>query len=58
MTVERFEDLIIWREARELVKSVYKLTSKSPLKNDYGLKDQYLDTNRKVKYKKTSPSNL
>lgn len=40
MKVERFEDLIIWQEARELVKSIYKLTSRLPFKKDYGLKDQ------------------
>lgn len=40
MKVERFEDLVIWQEARELVKSIYKLTSKGPFKKDFGLKDQ------------------
>lgn len=40
MKVERFEDLQIWQEARELVKSIYKLTSKGPFKKDFGLKDQ------------------
>lgn len=40
MKVERFEDLIIWQEARELVKSIYKLTSKPQFKKDYGLRDQ------------------
>lgn len=40
MKVERFEDLIIWQEARILVKSIYKLTSKVPFKKDSGLKDQ------------------
>ena len=40
MKVERFEDLVIWQEARELVKSIYQLTSKGPFKKDFGLKDQ------------------
>ncbi len=40
MKVERFEDLIIWQEARELVKSIYKLTLKRPFKKDFELKDQ------------------
>jgi len=28
MKIERFEDLEVWRLSRELVKSIYKLTSK------------------------------
>ncbi len=40
MKVERFEDLVIWQEARELVKSIYKLTSAGLFKKDFGLKDQ------------------
>lgn len=40
MKVERVEDLIIWQEARELVKLIYKLTSKPQSKKDYGLRDQ------------------
>lgn len=40
MRVERFEDLIIWQEARALVKAIYKLTSKPSFRKDYGLRDQ------------------
>jgi hypothetical protein len=29
-TVERFEDLQVWQEGREIVKVVYRLTSKFP----------------------------
>jgi len=39
-TVERFEDLVVWQEAREIVKVVYRLTSKFPRKELYGLADQ------------------
>jgi four helix bundle protein len=35
--VEKFEDLIVWQRARELVKSVYAFSRKW---SDYGLKDQ------------------
>ncbi len=38
--VERFEDLVVWQEAREIVKVVYRLTSKFPRKELYGLADQ------------------
>lgn len=40
MTAKRFEDLVVWKEARELVRVVYKLTCKSPFKNDFGMRDQ------------------
>jgi len=39
-TVERFEDLRVWQEAREIVRVVYRLTSKFPRKELYGLADQ------------------
>jgi four helix bundle protein len=39
-TVERFEDLQVWQEAREIVKVVYGLTKKFPRKELYGLADQ------------------
>ncbi len=40
MKIERFEDLEIWRLARELYKYVYELTSVSPFANDFRLRDQ------------------
>jgi four helix bundle protein len=40
MSIKKFEELRIWQESRELTKFVYKLTSKSIFKSDYGLKDQ------------------
>jgi len=39
-TVKRFEDLEVWKEARELVRLVYKLTSKFPKHEVYGLASQ------------------
>jgi len=35
-----FEKLIVWQEARELVKEVYKLTSKFPKDELFGLTNQ------------------
>ncbi len=39
-TIKRFEDLISWQRARELVKYIYYLTKKSAFQNDRGLKTQ------------------
>ena len=39
-TVERFEDLRVWREAREIVCIVYRLTKKFPPNERYGLASQ------------------
>lgn len=36
-TIQRFEDLECWQEARELVKIVYSLTKKTEFKKDYEL---------------------
>lgn len=35
MIVEKFEDLIIWQESRELTKYVRNLTNRLPFKNDF-----------------------
>lgn len=40
MTIERFEDLEIWQEARILSKMIFQLTEKSAFRRDYKLKDQ------------------
>lgn len=37
---KRFEDLVFWRQARELTRLVYTLTQKDGFAKDYGLKDQ------------------
>ena len=36
----RFEDLLVWQKAIELVKQVYLLTADGPLNRDFGLRDQ------------------
>lgn len=40
MTIERFEDLEIWKEARELCKSIFQITEKDPFCRDFKLRDQ------------------
>ena len=40
MKVKAFEDLQVWKDAREFVKSIYALTSSSHFNRDYGLKEQ------------------
>lgn len=40
MKITRFEDLEIWKEARELSGFVYKVTSSAPFYKDYRFKDQ------------------
>lgn len=36
----QFEDLKAWQKARELTNDVYQICRMSPLKNDFGLRDQ------------------
>lgn len=40
MTISRFEDLEIWKEARELCKVIFRLTEKEPFSRDFKLRDQ------------------
>jgi len=40
MKIKSFEDLQVWKDAREFVKSIYELTSSAKFNKDYGLKDQ------------------
>lgn len=40
MKVNRFENLEVWKNARELYKYVFKLTLEDPFCNDFKLKDQ------------------
>lgn len=40
MNVERFEDLKIWQEAREICKIVFEITSVRPFSNDFRFRDQ------------------
>jgi four helix bundle protein len=39
-TINRFEDLEIWQEARRLAKEVHSISIETELKNDYRFKDQ------------------
>jgi|TARA_R110002124_G_scaffold212823_1_gene378889 four helix bundle protein len=39
-TIERFEDLDIWKEARLLSKEIIQLSKNTELKTDYKLRDQ------------------
>ncbi len=40
MAVKYFEDLEIWKLAREITKQIYALTMKKSFAQDWGLKDQ------------------
>jgi four helix bundle protein len=40
MTVEKFEDLEIWKDARELCKRVFEITSVIPFCSDFKFRDQ------------------
>ena len=39
-TLERFEDLDVWKKARELTKFIYRATSTGEFARDFGLRDQ------------------
>jgi four helix bundle protein len=39
-TINRFEDLDIWQEARRLAKEIHVLSEETKLKTDYKLKEQ------------------
>jgi four helix bundle protein len=39
-TIQRFEEIEGWKSARELTKSIYKLTSVGSFSRDFGLRDQ------------------
>ncbi len=40
VTIQRFEDLQVWKTARILNKKVYELTGQGRFSRDYGLRDQ------------------
>ena len=40
MKIEKFEDVRIWQESRELVKSIYSKCTINSFKKDYSLLDQ------------------
>ncbi len=39
-TIQRFEDLEVWKKAREISKCVFHLTNKERFSKDFSLKDQ------------------
>lgn len=39
-TIEKFEDLEVWKKARELCKKIFLLTQKEKFSKDFSLKDQ------------------
>ena len=39
-TIERFEDIKAWQEARELVSAVYRVSGRGKFEKDFGLRDQ------------------
>ena len=39
-TIECFEDIEAWRDARTLVKKIYEITGKGGFSRDFGLRDQ------------------
>jgi four helix bundle protein len=38
--IQRFEDLLVWKKARSLTKSIYMITGEHEFSRDFGLKDQ------------------
>ena len=38
--IERFEDIEVWKKARELTKEIYKVSSSGRFAKDFGLRDQ------------------
>ena len=47
-TINRFEDLEIWKKSRELCKLVFKMTKKNEFVKDYALKSQILRSSGSV----------
>jgi four helix bundle protein len=39
-TVQQFEDLHVWQNARALVREIYQVTKQRAFKRDFGLRDQ------------------
>jgi four helix bundle protein len=40
MKAKTFEDMKVWQDSRDFVKSIYELTASNNFAKDYGLKDQ------------------
>jgi four helix bundle protein len=39
-SIKRFEDIIGWQKARELVRGIYMICNETGLRKDFGLRDQ------------------
>src|SRR5437868_3092683 len=39
-TVQQFEDLHVWQDARSLVREIYQVTKQPAFRRDFGLRDQ------------------
>ena len=39
-TIQKFEDLEVWKKARELSRKIYPLTYEAPIVNDFRIRDQ------------------
>jgi four helix bundle protein len=39
-TIQKFEDLEVWKKARTLSNKIYPLTFKEPISNDFRIRDQ------------------
>jgi len=48
MTISRFEDLEIWKNARQLCQNIRELSIDAPLARDFSLKDQILRSSGSV----------
>jgi four helix bundle protein len=40
MTAKNFEELNVWKDAKNMVVAVYKITAQNPMKRDFGFRDQ------------------
>lgn len=47
-TIERFEDLEIWKEARLISNKIFKISIETELKNDFGLRNQIRNSSGSV----------
>jgi len=47
-TINRFEDLEVWKKSRIMCKNIYFITKKSAFSKDYALKDQILRSSGSV----------
>jgi four helix bundle protein len=39
-SIKRFEEILAWQKARELVREIYRVCGIAPFSKDFGLKDQ------------------